>query len=124
MTTDQTTGSALSCDRETEISPRKVGRPAKVISKERLEGLLRLKVPVSRIAADLQVSRQTVYKAMTEYNLIQQSRYTNISETDIRHAVSSIKGDIQTPVKYCWRAISGPKESMFSEVKYARLYTT
>lgn len=69
-----------------------MGRPAKVISKERLEGLLRLKVPVSRIAADLQVSRQTVYKAMTEYNLIQQSRYTNISETDIRHAVSSIKG--------------------------------
>ena len=69
-----------------------MGRPAKVISKERLEGFLRLKVPVSRIAADLQVSRHTVYKAMTEYNLIQQSRYTNISETDIRHAVSSIKG--------------------------------
>lgn len=52
---------------------------------------MRLKVPVSSIATDLQVSRQTVYKAMAEYNL-QESRYSNISESDIRHAVSSIKG--------------------------------
>ena len=65
-------------------------RPAKVKCRERLEGLLRHKVPFSRIAKDLQVSRQTVYKAMTEYNL-QESRYSNISETNIRHAVPSIK---------------------------------
>ena len=35
---------------------RKEGRPSKVRSKERLEGLLRLKVPVSRITEDLQVT--------------------------------------------------------------------
>lgn len=61
-----------------------------MISKERLEGLLRLKVPVSRIAEDLQVSRPRVYKAMAEYNL-HETRYSSISEPDIQHAVSSIK---------------------------------
>lgn len=61
-----------------------------MISKERLEGLLRLKVPVSRIALDLQVSRLRVYKAMAEYNL-HETRYSSISEPDIQHAVSSIK---------------------------------
>jgi len=39
-----------------------------MISKERLEGLLRLKVPVSHIAEDLQVSRPLVYKAIGDYN--------------------------------------------------------
>lgn len=47
---------------------------------------------VSRIAEDLQVSRPTVYKAMAEYNL-QETRYSDISEADIQHAVSSIKGN-------------------------------
>lgn len=61
-----------------------------MISKERLEGLLRLKVPVSRIAEDLQVSRPLVYKAIADYNL-HETRYSNISEPDIQHAVSSIK---------------------------------
>ncbi|CAH3177505.1 unnamed protein product, partial [Porites lobata] len=66
---------------------RKAGRPSKALSKERLEGLLRLKIPVSRIAEDLQVSRPTVYKAIAEYNL-QETRHS-----DIQHAVSSIKGN-------------------------------
>lgn len=60
---------------------RKAGRPLKVLSKEHLEGLLRLKIPVSRIAEDLQVSRPTVYKAMAEYNL-QETRYSDISEAE------------------------------------------
>ena len=70
---------------------RNAGRPSKALSKERLEGLLRLKIPVSRIAKDLQVSRCTVYKAMAKYDL-QETRYSNISEADIQHAVSPIKG--------------------------------
>ena len=49
--------------------------------------MLRLKIPVSRIAEDLQVSRPTVYKAIAEYNL-QETRHS-----DIQHAVSSIKGN-------------------------------
>ena len=57
-------------------------RPAKVISRERLEGLLRPKVPVSRIATALQVSRQTAYKAMTEYNL-KESHYSNLYNNQI-----------------------------------------
>ena len=61
-----------------------------MISKERLEGLLRLKVPVSLIAEDLQVSRPLVYKAIADYNL-HETGYSNISEPDIQHAVSSIK---------------------------------
>lgn len=61
-----------------------------MISKEPLEGLLRLNVPVSRIAEDLQVSRLRVYKAMAEYNL-HETPYSSISEPDIQHAVSSIK---------------------------------
>ena len=69
---------------------RKAGRPSKVISKELLQGLIRLKVPVSRIAEDLQVSRCRVYKAMAEYNL-DETRYCSISEPDFQHAVSSIK---------------------------------
>ena len=43
-----------------------------------------------RIVEDLQVSHPTVYKAMAEYNL-QETRYSDISEADIQHAVSSIK---------------------------------
>ena len=54
--------------------------------------MLRLKIPISRIAEDLRVSRPTVYKAMAEYNL-QETRYSDISEADIQHAVSSIKGN-------------------------------
>ena len=61
-----------------------------MISNERLEGLLRLKVPVSRISEDLQVSRPLVYKAIAEYNL-HDTRYSSISEPDIQRAVSSIK---------------------------------
>jgi len=59
-----------------------VERPAKVISRERLEGLLRLKVPVSQIATALQVFRQTAYKAMTEYNL-KESRCSNLYNNQI-----------------------------------------
>ena len=47
---------------------------------------------VSHIVEDLQVSHPTVYKAMAEYNL-QENRYSDISEADIQHAVSSIKGN-------------------------------
>ena len=54
--------------------------------------MLRLKIPISRIAEDLRVSRPTVYKAMAEYNL-HETRYSDISEADIQHAVSSIKGN-------------------------------
>ena len=57
-----------------------------------MEGLLQLKIPVSCIAEDLQVSHPTVYKAMAEYNL-EETRYTDISEADIQYAVSSIKGN-------------------------------
>ena len=47
---------------------------------------------VSYIVEDLQLSHPTVYKAMAEYNL-QETRYSDISEADIQHAVSSIKGN-------------------------------
>jgi len=60
------------------VNFRKAGRPAKALSKERLEGLLRFKIPVFRIAEDLQVSRPRVYKAIAEYNL-HETRYSDIN---------------------------------------------
>ena len=104
---------------------RNAGRPSKVLSKERLGGLLRLKILVSRIAEDLQVSRPTVYKAMAEYNL-QETRYSDISVADIQHAVSSIKGNHPNAgeVMLQGHLKAQFKESMFSAAKYARLYMT
>ena len=71
---------------------RRQGRPRKEISKERLEGLLRLKFPVSRIAQVLQVSRPRVYKAITEYNL-DASRYSVVTDSDLQQAITSVKNN-------------------------------
>ena len=56
-----------------------------MISKERLERLLRLEVPVSHIAEDLQVSRPSVYKAIAD-DTLHETSYSSISEPAIQHA--------------------------------------
>lgn len=72
------------------ILHRQRGRPEKKLQKERLENLLRLKLPISRIADELQVSRPSVYKAIKELN-INVAKFTNISENGIQEAVASVK---------------------------------
>ncbi|KAJ7382968.1 hypothetical protein OS493_031745 [Desmophyllum pertusum] len=88
-----TVGSAAACDEAFRPhTSRKQGRPTKGISKDRLQGLLNLKLPVSRIAKAMQVSRPLVYKAIAENNL-DGSRYSNVSESELQQAVASVKNN-------------------------------
>ncbi|KAJ7387940.1 hypothetical protein OS493_001293 [Desmophyllum pertusum] len=88
-----TVGSAEACDEAFRPhTSRKQGRPTKGISKDRLQGLLNLKLPVSRIAKAMQVSRPLVYKAIEENNL-DGSRYSNVSESELQQAVASVKNN-------------------------------
>ena len=72
-------------------SASSIGRPKKVISKEQLENLLSLQLPISEIARSLGVSRPTVYTLIKEHNMPYQGRFTNHSEENLRDAVTSIK---------------------------------
>ena len=51
------------------ISYRSNGRPKTAIGKEQLEAFLKLKIPLSKIASALHVSRPTLYKAIRDYNI-------------------------------------------------------
>ena len=62
-----------------------------MISKEQLENLLSLRLPISEIARSLGVSRPTVYTFMKEHSIPYQGRFTNNSEENLRDAVTSIK---------------------------------
>ena len=55
-----------------------------------LETMLTLRVPVVKIAEQLHVSRNAVYKAIREYRIDYQ-RFSEISQTDIERAVVAVK---------------------------------
>lgn len=72
------------------VLDRKAGRQMKTISKERLESMLKLNLPISRIAQELQVSRPVIYKAIRTYNL-NSSRYTALEQDELQQKVASVK---------------------------------
>ncbi len=71
---------------------RKAGRPKKVISKDALENLLKLRVPIVKIAEQLNVSRTVVYKTINEYG-ISYERFSGISQTEIEKEVEGVKNN-------------------------------
>ena len=66
------------------------GRTAKIVPKERLECMLKLKMPISKIAEALQISRPSVYKAMVMYDL-NYNRYTYVNDDELQLTVRQIK---------------------------------
>ena len=71
---------------------RNSGRPPKTVSKERLENVLKLKLPVSKIAELLEVSRPCIYKAIRTYGL-NYSRYSSVNADELQQTVSQIKSN-------------------------------
>ena len=59
---------------------RRACRPQKTISKELLENVLLLKVPISGVAAFFEVSRPFVYKAIRDYG-IDYRKFTDLSDS-------------------------------------------
>ncbi len=74
-----------------------IGRPKKMISKEQIENLFSLRLPISEIARSLGVSRPTVYTFMREHNIPIQGRFTDHSDENLRDAVTSIKQEFPNP---------------------------
>ena len=70
-----------------------IGRPRKSISREQLESLLSLRLPISEVARTLGVSQPTIYTFMKEHNIPYEGRFTGHSEEHLRHAVTAIKQD-------------------------------
>ncbi|CAB3996278.1 uncharacterized protein LOC110252499 [Paramuricea clavata] len=75
------------------VSAPPIGRPRKSISREQLESLLSLRLPISEVAWTLGVSRPTIYTFMKEHNIPYEGRFTGHSEEHLRHAVTAIKQD-------------------------------
>ena len=69
---------------------RRAGRPRKNVSRELLENLLRLKVPISEIASFFDVTRPVIYKAMREFG-INHSSFSDISDDQLRDIVNTVK---------------------------------
>ena len=69
---------------------RGAGRPEKTISKELLENLLMLKVPISGVASFFEVSRLFVYKAIRDYG-IEYKKFTDLSDSRLAEIVASVK---------------------------------
>ena len=69
---------------------RRAGRPQKTISKELLETLLMLKVPISGVASFFEVSRPFVYKAIRDYG-IEYRKFTDLSDSRLEEIVASVK---------------------------------
>lgn len=68
---------------------RKPGRPKKVIPKEQLLNLLKLKIPITDISKQYGVSRLVVYNAIRQHG-IDYERFTNHTTREIESAVRSI----------------------------------
>lgn len=60
------------------------------ISKELLDNLLKFKVPIAHISSFFEVSCSVIYKAIAVFNL-QQERYSDISEEQLRDVVAEVK---------------------------------
>lgn len=58
--------------------------------KERLENILKLKLPISRIAREFDASRPLIYDAMKRYG-INWSKYTNLEQDSLQQKVATIK---------------------------------
>lgn len=69
---------------------RRCGRPRKTVSRDLLENLLRLKMPVSEIANFFDVSRPAIYKAIREFE-IDNSKFSDLSDDQLQSVVTSIK---------------------------------
>ena len=63
-----------------------------VVPKARLENMLKLNLPISRIARKLEVSRPVVYNAIEQYNF-NYTRYTDITKDGLQQMVASIKSN-------------------------------
>ena len=68
---------------------RKPGRPAKTVPKERLQTMLKLKIPISKICQELHVSRPLIYKAIAKYG-INYDRYTALNPDELLAAIREI----------------------------------
>lgn len=108
------------------ISYRSNGRPKTAIGKEQLEAFLKLKIPLSKIASALHVSRPTLYKAIRDYN-INYKRFSDASEAEIRQAVEVIRRSHPEKPSECWRidGYGSPEGSRFpcSKIKSQECYT-
>ncbi len=60
------------------------------MSKERLQRMLDLNFPISKVAEQLQVSRPTVYKAIETHGL-NYRRFTDVNEEEVQQRVAQIK---------------------------------
>ena len=69
---------------------RRPGRPKKIVSRELLENLLCLKVPISEIASFFDVTRPVIYKAMREFG-INYSSFSDITDDQLQDNVNTIK---------------------------------
>lgn len=67
-----------------------VGRPLKTVSKEEILELRRLKYTWTKIASMLGVSRQTLYRQLSEYG-IDTNTYSNITESDLDDLLCELK---------------------------------
>lgn len=77
-------------NREQSSNTRRPGRPRKNVSRELLENLLRLKVPISEIASFFDVTRPVIYKTMREFG-INYSSFSDTSDDQLRDIVNTIK---------------------------------
>lgn len=71
---------------------RNAGRPKVVVPRARLDNMLKLNLPISRIARELEVSRPVIYNAIEQYN-INYTRYTDIANDGLQQMVASIKSN-------------------------------
>ena len=63
-----------------------------VMPRARLENMLKLNLPISRIARELEISRPVVYNAIEQYNL-NYTQYTDITKDGLQQMVASIKSN-------------------------------
>ena len=63
-----------------------------VVPRARLEKMLKLNLPISRIARELEVSQPVVYNAIKQYNL-NYTRYTDIRKDGLQQMVASVKSN-------------------------------
>lgn len=81
-------------DRESENqdtgSLHQIGRPSIGIPKNILENFVALRVPISKMASTLGVSRPTIYNAMRKHNINYQGRFTSHDNEQVKTAISNI----------------------------------
>ena len=70
------------------------GRPKVVIEEEKIEFLRELRFNWTQIADIFGVSRRTLYTVRSQYGMLGESSFTDISDQDLQHHVQDIKPEI------------------------------